>query len=102
MAIPVTCGQCGWQAAVKDELAGKTGKCPTCGEPIPIPAKGVPPPIPARRKPVDDEPDVVDDADIVEDEPRSRSMSGSGPAVGLKARRDEDDDRPRRRRDDDD
>jgi hypothetical protein len=38
MSIPVSCGQCGWKAAVKDELAGKKGKCPTCGEPIIVPS----------------------------------------------------------------
>jgi hypothetical protein len=97
MSIPVSCGQCGWKAAVEDELAGKTGKCPTCGELILIPKKGAPPPVPTRRNA-----DVVDDADIVEDEPRSRSTSGSRPGVGSKARRDEDEDRPRRRRDEDD
>src|SRR5262245_45415936 len=37
MPIDVTCGQCGWKAVVKAELAGKKGKCPTCGEPIVVP-----------------------------------------------------------------
>jgi hypothetical protein len=37
MSIPVSCRQCGWRGAVKDELAGRKGKCPSCGEPISIP-----------------------------------------------------------------
>src|SRR5829696_7975444 len=97
MPISIACPHCDWKGRVKDELAGKTGKCPTCGELFPIPKKGAPPAIPAGKKPVDDEPDVVDDADVVEDEDDRPS----------KARRravdDEEDDRPsKRRRDVDD
>jgi len=101
MPISIACPHCDWKGRVKDELAGKTGKCPTCGELFPIPKKGAPPAIPAGKKPVDDEPDVVDDADVVEDEPRSKKAGGR-PAPGAKGRRDEDEDRPRRRRDEDD
>ena len=64
MPIAISCETCDWKGRVKDELAGKKGKCPSCGEPIPIPKKGTPPPIPTRA--VDDAPDVVDD-DIIED-----------------------------------
>jgi hypothetical protein len=103
MPISIACPHCDWKGRVKDELAGRKGKCPTCGELIPIPAKGSPPPVPGGQKPaVDAEPDVVDDADIVEDEPRAKSKPGR-PAPSSKGRRGEDeDDRPRRRRDEDD
>jgi hypothetical protein len=98
MSIPVTCGQCGWRATVKDELAGQKGKCPTCGEPIPIPKKGIAPPAPPRRKP-----DADDEPEVVEDELRSRSKPGSRPAsISTRRRNEDEDDRPRRRRDDDD
>jgi hypothetical protein len=36
MSIPVSCRQCGWGGAVKDELAGRKAKCPSCGEAIPV------------------------------------------------------------------
>lgn len=42
MSIAVACEQCGWKAAVKDEMAGKKGKCPTCGEPIAVPKQVAP------------------------------------------------------------
>lgn len=41
MAIKVQCG-CGKAFAAKDELAGKTVKCPGCQKPLKIPAVGVP------------------------------------------------------------
>ena len=95
-------------------------KCPTCGELIPIP-KDVrppvpPPPMPARKKPADDDPDIIDvrrralvDAEVVEEEPKpkpepkssggrsvaKRALCGS---VGMDRRDDEDDDRPSRSR----
>ena len=63
MPIAVACPHCDWKGRVKDELAGKKGKCPTCGELVPIPQpppKGAPPPVPsAKKSAVDDEPDVV-------------------------------------------
>jgi len=36
--ISFACGQCNKQLKVKDELAGKTGKCPGCGQPVVVPA----------------------------------------------------------------
>ncbi len=38
MAIAVECAQCGKQLKVKDELAGRKGKCPQCQGVIHIPA----------------------------------------------------------------
>jgi hypothetical protein len=102
MPISIACPHCDWKGVVKDELGGRKGKCPTCGELIPIPLKGAPPPVPAgARAAVDDEPDVVDDADMVE-EARPRSRSGVRPGAGSSVRRAVDDDRPRRRREDED
>jgi len=36
--ISFACGHCNKQFRVKDELAGKKGKCPACGQPIAVPA----------------------------------------------------------------
>jgi hypothetical protein len=96
MPIAIACKHCDWKGKVADTLAGKQGKCPTCGELVPIPKKSAPPPVPGKKV-VDTEPDVVDDVEV--DRP-SRSR-------GAAARRrpdDEDDARParsRRRVDDD-
>jgi hypothetical protein len=38
MAIQVTCKNCNKQLRVKDEYAGRKGKCPACGGVIQIPA----------------------------------------------------------------
>src|SRR5262245_23941433 len=98
MPISVACRHCDWRGRVPDNLAGKSGKCPTCGELIPIKKSAGPPPLSGSRGKADDEADIVDDADVVEDEPRPKSKR---PA----RRDDEDDDRPprsRRRSDDDD
>lgn len=40
MAIQVTCDSCFYTFSVKDEHAGKKGKCPECGEAVPIPGRG--------------------------------------------------------------
>jgi hypothetical protein len=98
MPIAIACKHSDWKGKVADTLAGKQGKCPTCGELVPIPKRAAPPPVPGKKA-VDNEPDVVDDADIVEDERPSKSR----PAARRRPD-DEDDDRPtrsRRRVDDD-
>ena len=95
MPIAIACPHCDWKGKVPDNLAGKKGKCPTCGELIPIKKPSGPPPL-SRGKA--DEPEFVDDAEIVEDEPRPK------PAAGRRRPDDDDDDRParsRRRQDDD-
>jgi hypothetical protein len=46
MPQAVTC-QCGARFAAKDELAGKTVRCPKCKQPIAIPRAEMPPPAPA-------------------------------------------------------
>jgi hypothetical protein len=103
MPISIACPHCDWKGRVPDNLAGRKGKCPTCGELVPIPKKGTPPPVPVGQKAaVDDEPDLVDDADVVEDEPRPAAKR---PAPARRPVDDDDDDRPsrsRRRADDDD
>jgi TM2 domain-containing membrane protein YozV/DNA-directed RNA polymerase subunit RPC12/RpoP len=38
--IEVKCGTCGKNFGVKDEFAGKTGKCLNCGSPVMVPAAG--------------------------------------------------------------
>lgn len=37
MTINFECGNCGKQLATPDDKAGKTGKCPDCGEPVSVP-----------------------------------------------------------------
>jgi hypothetical protein len=37
MPIPVSCQHCDWKGRVRDDLSGKKGKCPTCGELIDVP-----------------------------------------------------------------
>lgn len=37
MVISVRCNSCGKQLKVKDHYAGRTGKCPDCGEDVPVP-----------------------------------------------------------------
>jgi hypothetical protein len=55
MAIAVECGECFHTFSVKDEHAGKRGKCPQCGASVLVPARGEAaraapaPQIPVRR-----------------------------------------------------
>ena len=42
--IQLTCASCGKRLRAKDELAGRTAKCPGCGQPIHIPADSLPSP----------------------------------------------------------
>jgi len=55
MAISVTCGNCGKTLRVKDELAGRRGKCPGCQSAIVIPS----PAAAAAQNPFGDDDDVV-------------------------------------------
>ena len=40
MAIEVTCDSCFYEFSVKDQHAGKRGKCPECGESVMVPGGG--------------------------------------------------------------
>ena len=59
MPIKVTCSNCGGVLHAPDDAGGKRGRCPTCGNILPIPAAGgggspapaVEPPRPARANP---------------------------------------------------
>lgn len=91
MAIQVSCSKCGEDYRVKDEAAGKTFKCKSCGTTIRIPEADdddfdeedeiedeLPPP---RRRVRDD-----DDEDDRPKRRKKRSSGGSrtlGPAIGL-------------------
>lgn len=48
MAIRFRCPSCGQELSVKEELAGKQGRCPKCKNPMTIPSAGgaAPPPLP--------------------------------------------------------
>src|SRR5262245_4875116 len=48
--IGFPCPGCGAQLKVKDELAGKRGKCPSCGKRMTVPADPSATAVPARRK----------------------------------------------------
>lgn len=50
MSIPVRC-QCGQSFSAKDELAGRTLKCPKCQSPLTIPAPGKAAPVAAKAQP---------------------------------------------------
>src|SRR5262245_21851055 len=95
MAIRFTCPKCGAELNVKDELAGKLGKCPACKNAVTVPRLA-----PARQEVEEvEEVEEVSEADYVDenDAPRRR------PSDVRRGRDDDYDDRPRRsRRDDDD
>lgn len=58
MSIAVTCGECKKSFPVKDEFAGKRGKCPHCGGVIQVPEAPRPPDVTSQRPataPADDE-----------------------------------------------
>jgi len=48
LPIPVTCEQCDKTYRVKDNLAGKTIRCPQCKKPLEVPAAGAPAKPPGR------------------------------------------------------
>ena len=50
MPITVKC-ECGKQASVRDELAGKAIKCPECGKPVKVPARPGSSAAPGKAKP---------------------------------------------------
>ena len=55
MPISVQCPACGKEMSVRDELAGRLGKCPDCGQPVRIPVPGAaPPPVAAAAPPAGD------------------------------------------------
>src|SRR5262245_19850167 len=77
MAIKFKCPKCGKELTVKDELAGRQGKCPFCKTVVTVPAANRPKPASAvapsparkpaaRRAPVEEE--EVIDAEVVEEE----------------------------------
>ena len=94
MAIRFKCPKCGAELNVKDELAGKQGRCPACKNAVTVPSL-------TARRPVA-EPELVEDvveAEVIEEDDE--------PVRGRSARRgrEDEDDRPRKKgrdRDDDD
>lgn len=73
MAIRFKCS-CGMDIAVKDELAGRQGKCPSCkkvltvpmaSQPAPAPVQAKPTPVAAKPKKVEEE---IVEADVMDDE----------------------------------
>ena len=123
MPIKISCGDCSAKLAVKDELAGRTVKCPKCQQAIKVPApasdgdapvsagsksaawdkpaaKRPPEPAKPAKKPAKPR----DEEDEEDDEPRRKPAKR-----GAMANDDDEDDRPKgkskapaKRRDDDD
>lgn len=89
MAIRFRCPSCGQELSVKEELAGKQGRCPKCKNPMAIPGAGgiasapppPPPPVPARAKgPASDF--AFDDNLAPLEEPAGRRRREPEPAAG--------------------
>lgn len=110
MPIAVSCAHCAASFNVKDEHAGKRGKCPKCGNPVVVPAaeggpadtvKMPPGAFPARPvaaakpRPVEDEDDRPRSKRLTDDEDDPPKAKAKRPAV------EEDAPRSKRRRDDD-
>jgi WD40 repeat protein/phage FluMu protein Com len=78
MPIRVKCRSCSKVLAVKDTAAGKTLKCPECGEPVRVP----------RPKPPEEEEyeeyDEYDDAEYEAPQPRRHSPAGKSSGSGGK------------------
>lgn len=92
MPIRVKCpnASCGKVMNVKDELAGKKGKCPGCGGVLPIPKASAPAPAPAKKKVDDDE----EDSSPYEmaDKPDPKAAEEEAKKKARKRRSDDDED----------
>jgi hypothetical protein len=116
MAIKFNCPKCKKELVVKDELAGKQGKCPACQSVLVVPAAPAPvtsrpaaAPAPAKKKRVEEEEVAAEVMDDDEEVAAEVEDDDDAPRKKKKSRRDDDeeDDRPSRskkssRRDDDD
>jgi serine/threonine protein kinase/formylglycine-generating enzyme required for sulfatase activity/lysophospholipase L1-like esterase/DNA-directed RNA polymerase subunit RPC12/RpoP len=75
--IPFACGRCGKKIQVKDELAGRQGKCPGCGQLVVVPHAAATPAGPAWARPAG-----VDEERISPEEPSAASEDNTvGPRV---------------------
>ena len=77
MAIQVRCPGCGATLSVKDEMGGKKGKCPKCGQLMMIPAVAAPPPQAAAPPP----PPSAPQPPPVPARPRPGARAGRPPAA---------------------
>ncbi len=94
MAIKFKCPRCSTELNVKDDMAGKQGKCPSCKTVVTVPApaaarsrpSGTASAAPAR-KPAAEEEEIIDaevveeeeevvEAEIIEDEPKPKPRGG--------------------------
>ena len=73
MSIRVTCNSCGAVLKTKDSMAGKTAKCPHCGDPVRIPDVS--------------EDDVLDAEEVADDE--DFDFGGLDPNAGVPVEREE-------------
>ena len=69
MAIKFNCQKCKKELVVKDEMAGKQGKCPNCKSAITVPpaAAGAVKTAPVKKKPVVEDDEIVP-AEAIDDE----------------------------------
>ncbi len=93
MPIKFKCAKCNKELTVKDEMAGKQGKCPGCQSVVSVPASASsaitsPAPSPAKKKPVEEDDEVVAAAVVEDDEVDEEET----PKKKKKSRRDDDDD----------
>jgi hypothetical protein len=87
MAIKVQCA-CGKAFAAKDELAGKTVKCPSCQQPLKIPAgssAAAPAAKPAPAKPATAKPAAPQPAAKAAAKPAGQAKPAAAPAAGQSA-----------------
>ena len=117
MPIKFKCSKCGHEMTVKDELAGKQGKCPACKAVLTVPAPGAaskpaaaapsrPAPSPPKKVVEEVEEDVVE-AEVEEDEPPRKKKGSITEKPAARRRKDEDEedededeeeDRPKKRK----
>lgn len=96
MAIKFKCPKCKTELNVKDEMAGKQGKCPACKSVVTVPAPAAAKARPSAtasaapaRKPVVEEEEIIDaevveededvvEAEIIDDEPKPKPKPSPG------------------------
>lgn len=106
MAIKFNCPKCGQELNVKDELAGKAGKCPRCKATVTVPSivpsspRSVPGPVRKRADDVEEieEVEEVEEVEVIDDDDRPRKSSRTGKKKNDFDFTEEDDDEPRRKK----
>ena len=98
MPISVLCPSCSAAFNVRDEFAGKRGKCPKCGNALAIPVSAPTPPEPEPQFQFDDEPEDKPVPDKVPPRIAADELADDGPPRRKREPMSEADDRPRPKR----